>query len=162
MAVNEFQKALIDEACCLRGKIIAGYSMVEYVLADISVRLNLKSPYRLKNRIKAVKQIVDRPEYETYRNEFHRVCNEFPRYEELRLFMAHGVMLLETTPEETSHRFVLQRYEWAKGELHRCTFNFSIEALREVAGELVKYTSDAYAVFYKFYNEQALESSSRH
>jgi len=50
--------------------------MVEYVLADISVRLDLKFPYRIKDRIKAVKRIVDRPEYEAYRNDFHRVCNE--------------------------------------------------------------------------------------
>jgi hypothetical protein len=61
MEINEFQKRLTDEACLLRGKIIAGYSLVEYVLADISVRLDLKFPYRIKDRIKAVKQIVDRP-----------------------------------------------------------------------------------------------------
>jgi hypothetical protein len=34
--INRFQKRLTDEACLLRGKIIAGYSLVEYVLADIS------------------------------------------------------------------------------------------------------------------------------
>jgi hypothetical protein len=159
MAVTDFQKQLADEACLLRGQIIAGYSMVEYVLADISVRLNLEFPYPIEKRIKAVKKIVDRPKYEAHRVDFHRVCNEFPRYEELRLFMAHGVMALETTPDQTSHRFVLQRYEWyAKGKFRRRTLNLSIEALREKAGEMGKYTSDAYAVFYKFYNEQALET----
>jgi hypothetical protein len=123
------------------------------------VRLELKFPYRIKDRIKAVKQIVDRPEYEAYRNDFHRVCSEFPRYEELRLFMAHGIMILETTPDQTSHKFVLQRYEWyAKGKFRRHTLNFSIEALRRVAGEMVKYTSDAYAMFQKFYQEQAVET----
>jgi len=35
---------------------------------------------------------------------------------------------------------------------------FSIEALRKVAGEMVKYTSDACAVFKKFYIEQAVET----
>ena len=101
MEINEFQKRLTDEACFLRGQIITGYSMVEYVLADISVRLDLKFPYRIKDRIKAVNRIVDRPEYEAYRNDFHRVCNEFPRYEELRLFMAHGIVVLETSPDQT-------------------------------------------------------------
>jgi hypothetical protein len=42
MEINEFQKRLTDEACFLRGQIITGYSMVEYVLADISVRLDMK------------------------------------------------------------------------------------------------------------------------
>jgi hypothetical protein len=56
MEINEFQKRLTDEASFLRGQIITGYSMVEYVLADISVRLDLKFPYRIKDRIKAVKR----------------------------------------------------------------------------------------------------------
>ena len=60
--------------------------MVEYVLADISVRLDLKFPYAIEKRIKAAKKIVDRSEYAAYRNDFHRVCDEFPRYEELRHF----------------------------------------------------------------------------
>src|SRR5215831_5649207 len=62
--LNEFQKALVDEGLFRRGQIIAGYSMVEYVLADVAVRLNLKFPYLIKDRIKAAKEIVDRPEYE--------------------------------------------------------------------------------------------------
>jgi hypothetical protein len=111
MAINEFQKRLTDEANLLRGKIIASYSLVEYVLADISVRLDLKFPYRIKARIQTVKQIVDRPEYEAYRNDFHRVCDELLRYDDLRNFMAHGIMHLETSPDQTSHRFILRRYE---------------------------------------------------
>ena len=68
-------------------------------------------------------------------------------------------MVLETNPDETSHKFVLQRYEsYAKGKFRHHTLNFSIEALRKVAGEMVKYTSDAYAVFHKFYKEQAVET----
>jgi hypothetical protein len=63
MEVNKFQKELKDEACFLRGQIITGYSMVEYVLADISVHLDLKLPYLIKDRIKAAKEIVNRPEY---------------------------------------------------------------------------------------------------
>jgi hypothetical protein len=104
MEINRFQKRLTDEACLLRGKIIAGYSLVEYVLADISVYLDLEFPYRIKDRIKAVKQIVDRPEYEAYRNDFHRVCDELLRYEDLRNFMAHGIMLLETNRERNSRK----------------------------------------------------------
>src|SRR6266545_543480 len=78
MELNEFQKRLTDEACLLRGKIISGYSMVEFVLADISVHLDLKFPYLIEKRIKAAKKIVDRPEYAAYRDDFHRVCDEFP------------------------------------------------------------------------------------
>jgi hypothetical protein len=158
MEVNEFQKALIDEACFLRGQIIAGYSMVEYVLADISVRLDLKFLYRIKNRIRAAKRIVDRPEYEAYRNDFHRVCDEFLRYDDLRNFMAHGIMVLNINSDQT-FRFELSRYEsLATGKFCRRTLQFSVEEFRRVASEMYKYTSDAYAVFHKFYIEQAVET----
>jgi len=95
--LNEFQKALVDEGLFRRGQIIAGYSMVEYVLADVAVRLNLKFPYLIKDRIKAAKEIVDRPEYEPYRHDIHRVCDELLRYDDLRNFMAHGIMSLPPT-----------------------------------------------------------------
>jgi hypothetical protein len=159
MEINEFQKRLTDEACLLRGKIIAGYSLVEYVLADISVRLDLKFPYRIKDRIKAVKQIVHRPEYQAYRNDFHRVCDELLRYDDLRNFLAHGIMVLETSPDQTTHRFVMQRYErLATGKFRRLTLEFSVEAFRGQANEMLTYLSDAYAVFHKFYVEQAVET----
>jgi hypothetical protein len=158
MEINEFQKRLTDEACFLRGQIITGYSMVEYVLADISVRLDLKFPYAIEKRIKAAKKIVDRPEYAAYRDDFHRVCEEFPRYEKLRHFMAHGIMVLETSPDQTSHKFTMYRYESYEKKFRRLTLEFSVEFFRRVAGEMVKYTTDAYAVFQKFYTEQAVET----
>jgi hypothetical protein len=159
MEPNNFQKVLSDEACFLRGQIITGYSMVEYVLADISVHLDLKFPYLIKDRIKAAKKIVDRPEYQTYRNDFHRVCDEFPRYDELRNFMAHGILTLETAPDQTSHRFTMQRFErLGRGKFSRRKLEFSVESFRQAAVEVLKYTSDAYAVFQKFYIEQAVET----
>jgi hypothetical protein len=160
MEANEFQKALTKEACCLRGQIITGYSMVEYVLADISVHLDLKFPYPIKDRIKAAKKIVNnRPEYGAYRNDFHRVCDELLRYDELRNFMAHGILFLTTNRDQTSHKFTMHRYErYGTGKFRRRTLEFSVEAFRGVAGEMVKYTNDAYAVFQKFYIEQAVET----
>jgi hypothetical protein len=158
MEVNEFQKALVNEALFLRGQIIAGYSMVEYVLADISVRLNHRFPYRIKARIEAVKKIADRQEYEGYRHDLHRVCDQLLRYEDLRKFMAHGALSVTTDKKQTSHKFVIRRYDEVEGKPRRFMEEFSVEDLREAASELVKYLNDAYAVFYKFYNEQAVET----
>jgi hypothetical protein len=159
--VNAFQTALIDEASCLRGKIIAGYSFVEYVLADISVLLDLHFPYPIEARIKAAKKIVDRPEYEAYRNDFHRVCDEFPRYEELRHFIAHGAMVLRTDSKfELQLYKPLRRSECKEGRenYRRHIRQFSMGDFRRDADEMVRFTSDAFAVFYKFYQEQALET----
>jgi hypothetical protein len=102
---------------------------------------------------------VDRPEYEAYRNDFHRVCDEFPRYEELRQFIAHGAMILGA-----DSKFELQFYkplrrseQQGKENYRRRIRQFSVKDFRRDAGEMVKYTDRAFAVFHKFYLEQNLE-----
>jgi hypothetical protein len=52
------QKALVDEALYLRGRIIAAYAQVEFLLADLAVKLDLRFPYLIEARIKAVKAIA--------------------------------------------------------------------------------------------------------
>jgi hypothetical protein len=42
---TEQQKSLVDEALYLRGRIVASYAQVEFLLADISVKLDLRFPY---------------------------------------------------------------------------------------------------------------------
>src|SRR5665213_2221274 len=61
------QKALVDEALFLRGRIIASYSQVEFLLADISVKLDLRFPYRIQDRIKAARRIAEREGYAGYK-----------------------------------------------------------------------------------------------
>jgi hypothetical protein len=130
--LNEFQKALVDEGLFRRGQIIAGYSMVEYVLADVAVRLNLKFPYLIKDRIKAAKEIVDRPEYEPYRHDIHCVCDELLRYDDLRNFMAHGIMSLKIPVNQ----FELRRFERHGKGFRRRTLELSVEDLRRYASEI--------------------------
>jgi hypothetical protein len=69
------QIAISDEMLYLRGKIITGYGQVEFFLADLSVKLNLKFPYLIKDRIKAAKEIADRPDYVEFRGELHALCD---------------------------------------------------------------------------------------
>jgi hypothetical protein len=159
MELNEFQKALVDEALCLRGKIINAYSAVEYLLADVAVRLDLKFPYRIKNRIKAAKEIADRQEYEPYRHDIHRVCDELLRYDDLRNFMAHGILSLLIDRNQTSYKVELRRFEReGEGKFRRRTLVLSVEDFRKSASEIVRYTDDALAVFKKFYLEEDVET----
>lgn len=69
---NDLQKALVDEALYLRGRIVASYAQVEFLLADLVVKLDLRFRYRIDDRIKAVKHIADRYGYEPYREEHLR------------------------------------------------------------------------------------------
>jgi hypothetical protein len=57
---TEQQKSLVDEALYLRGRIVASYAQVEFLLADVSVKLDLRFPYLIDSRIKAVRRIAER------------------------------------------------------------------------------------------------------
>jgi hypothetical protein len=74
---TEQQKALIDEALYLRGRIVASYAQVEFLLADLVVKLDLLFPYLIEARIKAVKRIAEREGYQIYKTDLGRVCRNY-------------------------------------------------------------------------------------
>jgi hypothetical protein len=59
---SDLQKSLVDEALYLRGRIVAAYAQVEFLLADLVVKLDVRFPYLIDKRIKAVKRIAERPD----------------------------------------------------------------------------------------------------
>jgi hypothetical protein len=101
---SELQKSLIEDATYLRGKILTSYAQVEFLLADLSVKLDLKFPYRIQDRIKAAKRISERPSFETYKDELAAVCDQLLEYDEIRNLMAHGFLML-TTDKKANHKF---------------------------------------------------------
>jgi hypothetical protein len=106
---TEQQKSLVDEALYLRGRIVASYAQVEFLLADISVKPDLRFPYLIDARIKAVRRIAEREGYEAYKNELDRICEELMQYDEIRHFMTHGFLRL-TVDRKGSHQFEFLRY----------------------------------------------------
>jgi hypothetical protein len=74
---TEQQKLLVDEALYLRGRIVASYAQVEFLLADISVKLDLRFPYLIDARIKAVRRIAEREGYEVYRDDWTEFAKSF-------------------------------------------------------------------------------------
>jgi hypothetical protein len=83
--LTDEQKSLVDECIYLPGRVITSYGQVEFILADISVILDLKFPYLISKRIKVAKEIADRPGYEAYKDgtQCLRWPIEFLRYERI-------------------------------------------------------------------------------
>jgi hypothetical protein len=155
--ITDRQKALIDEALWLRGRLIASYSQVEFLLADISVKLDLRFPYLIKDRIKAVKRIGDRPGYEGYGAALNRICDDLLRFDEIRVFMAHGFMRLDTD-KLGNHRFELLRYtREADGKFTLLTAKTDIIRLRDAAEHITEYVSNVLKLFERTYREKKLE-----
>lgn len=155
---TELQKSLVDEALFLRGRIVAPYSQVEFLLADMSVKLDLRFPYLIKDRIKAVRRIAEREGYEIYKEELDRLCAELLQYDELRTFMAHGFLTLTTDPKG-NHQFEFLRYQReGDGKFTLMSAKTMVSRLREAAHDITEYVGSAVKLFERIYREKKLET----
>jgi hypothetical protein len=154
---TEFQKTLANQVDCLRGRIISSYSQVEFLLADISVKLDLRFPYLIKRRINAVRAIAERPGYEGYREELRKVCDELLEYDDLRNFMAHGFLSI-TTDKKGNHELEFRMYQREDSEKFNLVMRqMTLPYLRMAAGEITEYVSHAVSLFQRIYMEQEVE-----
>lgn len=155
---TELQKSLIHEATYLRGRIVTSYSQVEFLLADISVKLDLKFPYLIKDRIKAVRGIFERDGYGVYKEDLTKVCDELLQYDEMRNFMAHGFLML-TTDRRDNHQLEFRLYQReGQGTFNLVTIQTTVPLLRVAAEQITEYVSQAVRLFRRIYLEQKLES----
>lgn len=154
---TEQQKSLVDEALYLRGRIVASYAQVEFLLADISVKLDLRFPYLIDARIKAVRRIAKRDGYQSYKDELDRVCEDLLRYDEIRHFMTHGFLSL-TMDRKGSHQFEFLRYQRdGEGTFTLQSGKTSIERLRQAADDIGEYVSHVIRLFERIDREKELE-----
>jgi hypothetical protein len=151
------QKLLVDEALYLRGRIVASYAQVEFLLADISVKLDLRFPYLIDARIKAVRRIAEREGYEVYKNELDSICEELLQYDDIRHFMTHGFLSL-TTDKKGTHQFEFLRYQRdSEGKFTLLSGETTIERLRQAAHDIGEYVSHVIRLFERIYREKKLE-----
>jgi hypothetical protein len=159
-STNQAHRELVDEGIYLRGRIVAGYSQVEFLLADLISKLEDRFAYRLESRIKGVRKIADMPGYEAYRYDLHRLSDELLIYEELRHYMAHGFMRLEVG-RAGSHRFQLLMYtqrDDGKYELMQSTID--IPRLKQAVKDIDSYVSEVMNLFERIYREKKLEPTA--
>ena len=154
---SDHQKSLIEQVTYLRGRILTAYAQVEFLLADISVKLDLKFPYRIKDRITAAKRIGDRPGFEAYKAELDRVCDELLIYDEMRNFMAHGFLILMTDKKD-NHQFEFRMYERTKqGEFQLVLINTNTARMSSAVQLIDGYVQRAHEIFRRIYTEKGLE-----
>lgn len=157
MQPSDLQKSLIEEATYLRGKILTSYAQVEFLLADLSVKLDLKFPYRIQDRIKAAKRISERLGFEAYKDELATVCDQLLEYDEIRNLMAHGFLML-TTDKKGNHKFDMRLYQReGEGTFNLLEIETNIVRLRAGADHIVEYVKRAVALFSRIYLERKLE-----
>jgi hypothetical protein len=126
------------------------------LLADLVVKLDLRFPYLIDKRINAVKEIAERPGYSDYKQELDAVCDELSRYDNLRHFMVHGFMSMETD-KHGDHRFELHRYHReGEGNFTLLSGTTDIERLRGAVADIGDYVSHVVRLFERIYREKKL------
>jgi len=154
---NKAHRKLVDEALYLRGRIIAGYAQVEFLLADLISKLEDRFAYRLESRLKGVRRIAEMPGYEAYRYDLDRLADELLIYEDLRHYMAHGFMRAEVDTAG-NHRFQLLRYtrkDAGKYELMQVTTD--IPRMKQAVSDVDSFVTEVMNLFERIYREKKLE-----
>jgi hypothetical protein len=154
---NQAHRDLIDEALYLRGRIVASYSQVEFLLADFISKLENRFAYLIEARIKGVGKIAEMPGYELYQQDFHRLSDQLSLYDELRQFMAHGFMRMDVD-KAGDHRFEFLRYvREGEGKFQMMSAKTAIHRLRQEVEDIGGYTNNVIKLFERIYREKHLE-----
>lgn len=153
---EDWQKSLIEESLYLRGRIVGSYSQVEFLLADISVKLDQKFHYQIKNRVKAARKIGDRQQFAAYRDELNAICDRLAAFEDVRHFLAHGFMTLHVDKKK-QHQFQYRMYQNDHDSFVQMGGTTTIEQLRQAAEDITSFVEHAMALFKQIYSEQKLE-----
>lgn len=161
---RDAQKNIIQTAAFLRGTIITSFAQVEFILADLAVKcerfpeykaLLRKFPYKLEERIKAVKNLLSAPgPLVKYRNEVEPLVQKILDYEELRHFLAHGLLIVKTAGDE--HVLQYRMYRPGKNGLEIGFIETDTNQLERNAVEIALYSQSVLVLFRKMYLEQGI------
>jgi hypothetical protein len=158
-------REIVKQVQVLRGAYIGSYAQVEFLLADICVKawelpayqhLRVKFPYRAESRVKAAIALFDSAgPFAQYREEVRFA--ELLRFEELRDFLAHGFLRINTKhPDFSLH---LRMYRPDREGLKIGTIDVPVKELADAVTQIVTFAHRFVTLFRRVYLEQKLQPS---
>ena len=159
MNMDDEHKRLIDRGMYLRGRMITHFAQCEYLLADISVRVDKRFVYLLKKRAKAVEKITaaDGP-YAQYASELVPLADQLLAWDDIRNSLVHGMIFLVFVRKEQRLVFEFRRYNRRddKSFEHQNWF-IPPEELEKASDALADLCQRFLTAFRRIYLEQGLE-----
>ena len=159
-------KRIVGQVQLMRGAFIGSYAQVEFLLADICVKtweipeyasLKAKFPYRAESRIKAANALFEsNGRLAKYREEVRGLFQELLRFEEVRDFMAHGLLRIDTRSQDFSVH--MRMYRPVKGGLQIGTLDMPVMELAGAVQQIVPFTHGLVTTFKRIYLEQNLQA----
>jgi hypothetical protein len=148
---------LIDRATCLRGRYLTSYAQCEFLLADLSVKVDGRFRYAIKQRVNAAKIMaaVEGP-LNRYADDFLPLIEGISAWSERRHWFAHGFVTLIRDPKDQVV-FEFRRYEEQGDELILLAWTASIDALQDAADSINYYCKAFVALHQRIYSELGIE-----
>ncbi|MGN6311760.1 MAG: hypothetical protein ACTHNN_19645 [Xanthobacteraceae bacterium] len=154
----EWIQNLAEEVTYLRGRYLTSYAQCEFLLADLTVRVDNRFRYALEKRISATKIMADsQGKLNAYANELLPLLEQLPRYTEKRHWLAHGLLEIAHT-KAGDHQLKLRRYVEGNKELTLAVWKFNIGQLRDDVSSITIYGSTFVDLCRRIYLELDLES----
>jgi hypothetical protein len=163
---SEHAKATIAQAACLRGSIITSYAQVEHLLGDIVMRcwslpeyatLPKSFPYKLKTRIARVRELLRLPgPLSIYSDMFEDIIVELQQYEELRHFMAHGLISV-LAQRGGGYRLFYRMHSDTKAGPQEGSLDLDLEELEAYAKMVAQCAQRAVTLFRNVYMAHRLQ-----
>jgi hypothetical protein len=148
---------LTDRAAYLRGRYLTSYAQCEFLLADLSVKVDNRFRYALDKRINAAKAMAEtNGPLNIYADDFVPLIESIVNWSERRHWFAHGFMML-FRDLKGAHLFEFRRYEERDGKLALAQWFATIDDLEDAAAAINRYCQAFVALHEKIYLELKIE-----
>ena len=160
-------KAMVEQATFLRGSIITSYAHIEFLLADICLKTWQKAeyahlagrfPYKTDSRIKAVGARFDSDgPLKPHRPGVQPILDQLLTFEELRHFVAHGLLIVRPSPQPSGVKLEYRLYRTTKQGPQIGFLVMSASELTDVSLKITELLHQMLHAFRRIYFDLGLE-----
>jgi hypothetical protein len=148
---------LMDRAAYLRGRYLTSYAQCEFLLADLSVRVDNRFRYALDKRVNAAKAMAEGSgPLNAYADDFLPLIENIGAWSDRRHWLAHGFLTVYTDPNGR-HAFGFRRYEQQEDGLVLRQWFATVDDLQNAVDAVNRYCSAFVALCRRIYLELGIE-----
>lgn len=149
---------LVRRSYIARGRYLTSYAQCEFLLADISVKVDDRFRYALDKRISAAKIMAEKGgRLDAYADEFVPLIEGITGWSDRRHWFAHGFLTVAHS-KSGYHAFELRRYVQEEGKYRLIKWIADIDELENAASSINVYCIAFVALYRRIYTELDIES----
>ena len=142
----------------MRGRYLTSYAQCEFLLADLSVKVDNRFRYALDKRVNAAKVMAEASgPLNAYADEFLPLIENIGFWRERRHWFAHGFMTM-FIGRDGNHAFEFRRYEQRDDDLALLQWYASMEELQDAVDAINRYCIAFVALHARIYLELGIEN----